>query len=73
MSENPAIHFQFLENIPEDRDEKRSLEFHPLDPIEDDLLLNTIEKNNDQICSSNKSIICSRPSQSKNAQTAKKN
>ena len=71
MSENPAIHFQFLENIPEDRDEKRSSEFHPFDPIEDDLLFNTIEKKNDQISSSNKSIICSELSQSKNAQITK--
>ena len=71
MSENPAIHFQSFENIPEDRDEKYSSEFHPLDPIEDVSLFNIIEKNNDQISSSNKSIICSEPSQSKNAQTAK--
>ena len=71
MNENPAIHFQFLENIPEDRDEKCSSELHPLDPIDDFSLFNTIEKKNGQISSSNKSIISSEPSQSKNTQTAK--
>ena len=55
--------FNPLKNNPEDRDEGYSSEFHPLDPIEDVSLFNTIEKNNDQISS--------EPSQSKNAQTAK--
>ena len=71
MGKNHAIHFQFLENIPEDRDEKCSSEFHPFDPIEDDLLFNTIEKKSGQISSSNKSIISFDPSQSKNAQITK--
>ena len=48
-----------------------SQNWHQLISIVKIVLFNTIEKNNDQICSSNKSIICSEPSHSKNTQTAK--
>ena len=55
--------FNLLKNNPEDRDEGYSSEFHPFDPIVDVSLFNTIEKNNDQICS--------ETSQSNNALTTK--